>query len=435
MRLHNSIAISLSLQKSTTTAHLDPASTDTFHPQHLTQHLSVRPCDVPIAEFSQLLDLNNSTIQSETPDLELPFQVCILFQRSPPTHGPRFSSSALHMSPQAPRKAMSPLFSPIFIDKQQNAGLFRLVGEGISSASPTVLIDQQTAGPSSVVEEAMSAACPAALINQQQTAGPSTAVEDQLRKQIARLEDDIRQLKLDQDPNRKAITHTLLQEKLAQLRKKNLNLRVELQVAQERLRLLEEKQENHHALERKHKRCKKLMQQAIENLSTGLDLPNGESVNLGLNIEAVVPGASLLPPQTGSSPPVDEPVLPPVLSRLVRTLTLPVSLLAAQVEAQLPTMPIFSASLRFIPPSYNLFSSRPVVFKHTIHPHQSLQKQHFPQQPAQLLAFPVYRKSTNQLHGSVTPNNRSSSTTVDTSCCLAPPASPTLNSRASKKQS
>ncbi|KAL9133745.1 MAG: hypothetical protein Q9175_005074 [Cornicularia normoerica] len=250
------------------------------------------------------------------------------------------------MSPQAPRKAMSPLFSPIFIDKQQNAGLFRLVGEGISSASPTVLIDQQTAGPSSVVEEAMSAACPAALINQQQTAGPSTAVEDQLRKQIARLEDDIRQLKLDQDPNRKAITHTLLQEKLAQLRKKNLNLRVELQVAQERLRLLEEKQENHHALERKHKRCKKLMQQAIENLSTGLDLPNGESVNLGLNIEAVVPGGSLLPPQTGSSPPVDEPVLPPVLSRLVRTLTLPVSLLAAQVEAQLPTMPIFSASLR-----------------------------------------------------------------------------------------
>ncbi|KAF6239058.1 hypothetical protein HO173_002930 [Letharia columbiana] len=46
----------------------------------------------------------------------------------------------------------------------------------------------------------------------------------------------------------------------------------------------------------------KLMQKAIENLSTGFDLSDGESANLGLTVEGVAPGASLLPPPNCQQP-------------------------------------------------------------------------------------------------------------------------------------
>ena len=170
--------------------------------------------------------------------------------------------------------------------------------------SPAALIDQQqTAGPSSAFRKATSSLSSAVLIDQQQTAGPSSAVEDELRKQIAGLEDEIRQLRLSQDPKREAVKYALLQDELAQLRKNNLNLRVELQVAQEVHQALEEKREKYHALESEHERCKNLMQKAMENLSSGLVFLNGESANLGLITERVAPGALLPPQQSLSSPP------------------------------------------------------------------------------------------------------------------------------------
>ena len=132
----------------------------------------------------------------------------------------------------------------------------------------------------------MSSTSPATLI--EQTVAPSSSVEDQLRKVIAGLEAEIRQLKLSHDPSREGVKHTLLQEELTQVRETALNLRVELQVAQAGHRLLEQK---HLALESEHERCKKLMQKAVENLSTGLNLPNGESTNLGLPTEGVAPNA------------------------------------------------------------------------------------------------------------------------------------------------
>ncbi len=86
--------------------------------------------------------------------------------------------------------------------------------------------------------------------------------------------------------------YTLLCEELAQLREKTLDLRVELQVAQEGQRLLEGKLKKHLALESEHEKCKTMMQKAIENLSLGLGLSNGESANLGLSA-GVTAGASL----------------------------------------------------------------------------------------------------------------------------------------------
>lgn len=135
-------------------------------------------------------------------------------------------------------------------------------------------------------EGATSSPSPTNLIGQ--SVAPSSTVEDQLRKEIAGLEEEIRQLKLNQDPSREGVKHALIQEELAQIRETTLNLRVELQMAQEGHRLLEQK---HHALENEHERCKKLMQEAVENLSTGLEPSKRESTNLGLPIEGVAPNA------------------------------------------------------------------------------------------------------------------------------------------------
>ena len=188
------------------------------------------------------------------------------------------------------------------LDKQQNAEVSNLGEEGTSSASPSTSTGQQeTAGDTSIAEEAMSSP-PAAFIDHQ-NAGDST--EDQLRKQVARLEDDIHQLKLDQDPNREAVKHTLLRDELAQLREGNLNLRVELQVAQDSVRLLEKKLEKHQVLGSELENCKELMQKAIDSLSTGLELSNKKLPNLRLATEAVPSGASLLPQQSVSSTPVE----------------------------------------------------------------------------------------------------------------------------------
>ena len=174
--------------------------------------------------------------------------------------------------------------------------------EGTSSASPSTPIgQQQTAGDSSVTEEAFFS--PTAALIDHQNAGSST--EDQLRKKMGRLEDEIHKLKLDQDPKREAVKHTLLRDELAQLREENLNLRVELQVAQESVRLLEKKLEKHQVLGSELEGCKQLMQKAIDGLSTGFELSNEKSPNLGLATTAAPFGASLLPQQSVSSGPVE----------------------------------------------------------------------------------------------------------------------------------
>ena len=187
------------------------------------------------------------------------------------------------------------------VDQKNNAEVSKVGEEGTSSASPsTSTAQQQTAGDPSVAEEAIF--CPPAALIHHQNAGPSN--EDQLHKQIARLEDDIHQVKLDQGPNREAVKHTLLLGELAQVREENLNLRVELQVAQESVQYLEKKLGKHQVLGSELERCKHLMQKAIDDLSTGLELSNNKSPNLGLAAKAVPFDASLLPQQSVSSGPV-----------------------------------------------------------------------------------------------------------------------------------
>lgn len=207
------------------------------------------------------------------------------------------------MSPRASEEAMSSAPPAALIDQQETAS--SAVDEPTCSASPATSINQQQTA-SSAVEDTISSASPATLIDQHQTPGPSNAVEDQLRNQINGLEDEVRQLKLNQDPKREATKHTLLQEDLVQLREEKLNLRVDLQVAQEKHRRLEEKYEKLHALESEHQRCKNLMQKALENLSIGLDISNGESDNPGLTTEGVTPGASLSSRKSVSNPPVEK---------------------------------------------------------------------------------------------------------------------------------
>lgn len=146
------------------------------------------------------------------------------------------------MSPRASEGAVSPETSPTTLTKQQ-----------------------QTVAPSGTAED------------QQQTEAPCSAIEDQLKKEVAGLEAEIRQLKRNQDPAREGVRHTLVQEELAQIRETNLNLRVELQVAQKGHRVLEEK---YHALVRQHERCIEFVQKAVENLSTGLELSNRDSTNV-----------------------------------------------------------------------------------------------------------------------------------------------------------
>ena len=179
------------------------------------------------------------------------------------------------------------------MDQQQISS--SVVEATISSGSPETLIDQQqTAGPFSAVEKSISSASPESLIDHQQISGPSSAVEEQLRKQITGLEDEVRHIKLDQD--REAMKHTLLQEELAQLREKYINLRVDLQMAQEK----------HQAVENEHHQCKgqmlKSIEEAIKNLSTALDLSAGGSPDLGLTTKGVVSGTSLPPQQSVTNP-------------------------------------------------------------------------------------------------------------------------------------
>lgn len=175
---------------------------------------------------------------------------------------------------------MSSAFPKTLTDQQQTSGLFDALEKTVSSTSSSACYDQQQITvPSNIIKKTIASTSPPTLIDQQQTAAPSSAVEDQLREQIVRLEDEVRQLKLDQDSKREALRHTLLQEELSQFREKNLNLRVELQVAQEAHRFLEQKHKDHHAaLESEHEKCTKLMQKAIQGVAPCASSPRQQSV-------------------------------------------------------------------------------------------------------------------------------------------------------------
>lgn len=98
------------------------------------------------------------------------------------------------------------------------------------STSSRTLVNQQQATSSSFKDPTIPAT-PENLIDQRLASGSASAIENGLRKQISGLEDRVRLLKLS-DPVREAAKHALLQEELAQLREKNLNLRIDLRVAQ-----------------------------------------------------------------------------------------------------------------------------------------------------------------------------------------------------------
>ena len=225
----------------------------------------------------------------------------------------------------------------------------------MSSASLTALIEQQETA-SSDVEGTVSSASPAILFDKQHAAGPSSTVEDQLRSQIDGLEDEVRQLKLDQDPNREAVKYTLLQDELVQLREEIFNLRVDLQVAQEKHRLLEEKYQELHTLESEHQRCQKLMRKAIENLSSGLDISNGESANLGLTTEGVTLGASLYSRKSVCNPPAEKARGTPGASQIGREIH-PSGFLASSTSRGSPVQ----ANI-FGQPSIRSSAAQPPVF-------------------------------------------------------------------------
>ena len=161
--------------------------------------------------------------------------------------------------------------------------------EARSSASPELLIDQQQTA-SSPVEGITSSSYRTTSIDQQQTAGPRSAIEDQLQAKIIELEEYIGQLKSNDDPKREAVKHTLLEEDVIHLHKKILNLRVDLRLAREKQDELE-----------------KAMKEAVKNMSTVLDFANGGSgsATLELTTEPVSPDASL--PSNHSKPTVEKP--------------------------------------------------------------------------------------------------------------------------------
>ena len=197
----------------------------------------------------------------------------------------------------------------------------------VENPTASVIDQQQTAGPPSVVEKSTSSISPEPLINSRQNSGLSSSVEDQLRKQITGLEDEICQLKINQDPSRELVKHAF-REALAQLRKKNLNLRIDLKTARKK----------HQALESEHDRCKKQMEKAIiRNLSTSLNHSKGESASPGQATEGAIPAASLPPKQSVRDTICLILVIPPALFTLV--------LLAAQVEAYL-SKPTSSANIQ-----------------------------------------------------------------------------------------
>ena len=195
---------------------------------------------------------------------------------------------------------MSPAASTTSTAQQANTS--SAVAEPNSVASTEVSnTQQQTAEVNNGAENTMSSNFQAPSLNHLQHSEPSNSTEDQLPKSITGLDDNIGQSKLVQDPKREVVKHTLLQEEVAQLREENLNLRVDLQLAREKHKLLESE---HDKCKKRAKKMGKAMKKAIKNLSMDLDLPEGSSADPELATGGVVAAVSL-PPQ----PPADNPTV------------------------------------------------------------------------------------------------------------------------------
>ena len=179
------------------------------------------------------------------------------------------------------------------------------VAKPISVASTEILnTQQQTTEVNNGIENTMSIDFQAPSLNHLQHSEPSSSTEDQLPKLITGPDDNIRQSKLNQDPKREVVKHTLLQEELAQLREENLNLRVDLQLAREKHKLLESE---HGKCKKREKKMGKAMKKAIKNLSMDLDLPEGSSADPKLATGDVVAAVSLPPQQLADNPTIERP--------------------------------------------------------------------------------------------------------------------------------
>ena len=176
-------------------------------------------------------------------------------------------------------------------------------GKPSSTASTEVSIhQQQTAETTDGDEKTTSSNCQALSLNHLQHSESSNSTEDQLPKLITG-PDNIHQSKLNQDQKREVVKHTLLQEELTQLREENLNLRVDLQLAREKHKLLESE---HHECEKRKKQMGKAMKKAIKNLSTSLNLSEGGSADPEPTTGGVVAGVSLPPQQPAHDPTVEK---------------------------------------------------------------------------------------------------------------------------------
>ena len=200
---------------------------------------------------------------------------------------------------------MFPAASATLTAQQETAS--SAIEKYISVASTEISIhQQQTAEATSNVEKTMSSNCQASSLNHLQHSEPSNSTADQLPKPITGLVDNIRQSKLNEDPKREVVKHTLLQEELAQLREETLNLRVDLQLTREKHQLLESKNQEFQKCKKHKKQMRKAMKIAIRNLSTGLNLPEGGSADPELTTGGVVAGASLPPQRPADDPTVEK---------------------------------------------------------------------------------------------------------------------------------
>ena len=232
----------------------------------------------------------------------------------------------LHMAPRASRANMCPPTPQTSVDQQQTASS---VDEesGSSTSSNESTSEDRTAGPASAFKNSVFSDSSRPLVDQQQSPASSGTIEDQLRKQITGLEDEISQLKLKPDPNRELAKNALLQEELAQLRDKNLNLRVDLEFEKEKYQALlnlhvdlEFEKEKYQALKSEYHEYQKQMGETIKkstkDLLVGVDPSNLGPINLELTTAGVASGASLPSQESVSDPKAEIASASPSASQL-----------------------------------------------------------------------------------------------------------------------
>ena len=209
------------------------------------------------------------------------------------------------MSPQASERAKSPTqpASTLTILAQQHYAS-NGVGKTIATASTEVSTRQQeTAEATNGSEKNLSSDSQALSISHPQHSGPPNSTEDQLPTLITGLDGKDHQSKLDRNPSRELVKHTLLQEELAQVREENLNLRVDLQWTREKHTILESE---YRECKKRKKQIERAMKKAMRKLSTGLGLALGGSTEPGQGTKGVLPDVSIPPQEPINNPTVEK---------------------------------------------------------------------------------------------------------------------------------